>query len=178
MAAMKTPTFALLCISLLCAFGNEAAAEAPPDSSAAEVRSGIERYLKTYLQDDLKVMSEEDRKYSYDTFDLNNDGRKEIFVALINSYFCGSGGCTLLILNPDFTLNSRMTLVGNFPIQASSKSTHGWRDLVIPSKGDHLMKYNGKKYPSNPSTQPKVKLDAVPGKQPILDGAYDKKLSF
>ncbi|MFL5349111.1 MAG: hypothetical protein ACJ8AT_30290 [Hyalangium sp.] len=175
---MKTPALTLLCISLFCAFGNESAAAAPPEPSSAEVRSGIESYLKKYLRDDLKVMSEDDRKYSYDTFDLNNDGRKEIFVALIGPYFCGSGGCTLLILNPDFTLNSRMTVVGDLPLQASSKTTHGWRDLVIQSRGDHLMKYNGKKYPSNPSIQPKVKLEDVPGKQPILEGAYDKKLSY
>ncbi|PTL81579.1 hypothetical protein DAT35_21710 [Vitiosangium sp. GDMCC 1.1324] len=142
------------------------------------MRSGIESYLKKYLRDDLRIMSAEDRKYSYDTFDLNNDGRKEIFVILISSYFCGSGGCTLLILNPDFTLNSRMTLVKDLPLQASSHTTHGWRDLVIQSRGDHLMKYNGKKYPSNPSTQPKVKLADVPGKQPILEGAFDKTLSF
>jgi hypothetical protein len=175
---MKTPTLSLLCLSLLCAHGNEAAAEAPAEPSADPVRSGIESYLKTYLQADLKTMSEDNRKYAYDTFDLNNDGKKEVFVALISPYFCGSGGCTLLILNPDFTLHSRMTVVNDFPIHASSKSTKGWRDLIIKSRGTHLLKYNGKKYPSNPSTQPKVKPESVPDKQPILDGAYDKKLSF
>jgi hypothetical protein len=178
LAPMKNPVLLLLCISLLCAFGNEAAAEAPPEPSAEQVRSGIESYLKTSLAKELKTLSEEDRKYSYDTFDLNNDGRKEVFVALISPYFCGSGGCTLLILNPDFTLNSRMTVVKDFPLHASSKTTKGWRELIIPSRGNHLLKYNGKKYPSNPSTQPKVKLEAVPDKQPILDGAYEKKLSF
>lgn len=174
---MKTPTLTLLCIALLWASASGAEAAAPQESSPADVRSGIERYLQKYLRDDLDVMSEEDRQYSYDTFDLNNDGKKEIFVALVSPYFCGSGGCTLLILNPDFTLNSRMTLV-NFPLQASSETSHGWRNLVIPSKGDHLMKYNGKKYPGNPSTQPKVKLENVPGKQPILEGANEKKLRF
>jgi hypothetical protein len=173
---MKTPALPLLCLFLL--LGNAASAEAPAESSPDPVRSGIERYLKKYLRDDLKTMDAEDRKYSYDTFDLNNDGRKEIFVALINSYFCGSGGCTLLILNPDFTLHSRMTVVKNFPLHASSKTTHGWRDLVVDSRGPHLLKHNGKKYPSNPSIQPDVKLEEVPGKQPILDGAYEKKLSF
>jgi Zn-dependent M16 (insulinase) family peptidase len=175
---MKTPALSLLCLSLLFARANEASAEVPPEPAPEQVRSGIERYLEKYLRDDLKAMSAEDRKYSYDTFDLNNDGQKEIFVALVNPYFCGSGGCTLLILNPDFTLNSRMTVVKNLPLHASSKTTRGWRDLVIDSRGAHLLKYNGKKYPSNPSTQPGVKLEDVPGKQPILDGAYDKKLSF
>jgi Zn-dependent M16 (insulinase) family peptidase len=177
---MKTPTLALLCLSLLCASGNEALAQAPaePSADADPVRAGIESYLKTYLQSDLKTMSEDDRKYAYDTFDLNNDGKKEVFVALISPYFCGSGGCTMLILNPDFTLHSRMTVVNDFPIHASSKSTKGWKDLIIKSRGTHLLKYNGKKYPANPSTQPKVKPESVPDKQPILDGAYDKKLSF
>ena len=175
---MKTPALALLCISLLCAFDNEATAEAPAEPSPDPVRSGIEGYLKNSLQSDLKTLSEDDRKYAYDTFDLNNDGKKEVFVALISPYFCGSGGCTMLILNPDFTLNSRLTVVNDFPIHASSKTTKGWRELVIKSKGTHLLKYNGKKYPSNPSTQPKVKPESIPDKQPILDGAYDKKLSF
>jgi hypothetical protein len=66
-----------------------------------------------------------------DTFDLNNDGKKEIFVALVSPYFCGSGGCTLLILNPDFTLNSRMTLV-NFPGQARCGEARGCRDEAAP----------------------------------------------
>jgi len=175
---MKTPTLALLCISVLCAYGNEAAAQAPAEPSADPVRAGIESYLKTYLQSDLKALDEEDRKYAYDTFDLNNDGKKEVFVALISPYFCGSGGCTMLILNPDFTLHSKMTVVNDFPIHASSKSTKGWRDLIIKSRSVHLLKYNGKRYPANPSTQPKVKRESVPDKQPILDGAYEKKLSF
>jgi Zn-dependent M16 (insulinase) family peptidase len=175
---MKTPALTLLCLSLLFTLGSEASAEAPPEPSADPVRSGIERYLQKYLRDDLKTLSEEDRKYSHDTFDLNNDGRKEIFVALISPYFCGSGGCTLLILNPDYTLHSRMTVVKDFPLHASSKTTHGWRDLVIQSRGNRLLKHNGKKYPSNPSIQPAVKLEDVPGKQPILDGAYEKKQSF
>lgn len=177
MAPMKTPALSLLCVSLLCVYGNTAAAQAPAEPSN-EVRAGIERSLKEILQSDLKVMSADDRQYSYDTFDLNNDGKKEVFVALISPYFCGSGGCTLLILNPDFTLNSRLTVVDNFPLHASSKSTKGWRDLVIPSKGERLVKYNGKKYPANPSTQPKVKAKDVADKQPILEGAYDKKQSF
>jgi hypothetical protein len=175
---MKNPTLALLCGSLLCASGNPAAAEAPAEPSSDPVRSGIESYLQKSLQADLKAMSEDDRKYSYDTFDLNNDGKKEVFVALISPYFCGSGGCTLLILNPDFTLNSRLTVVNDFPIHASSKTTKGWRDLIIQSRGIHLLKYNGKKYPSNPSTQPKVKPETVPDTQPILEGAYEKKLNF
>lgn len=101
------------------------------------------------------------RKFIFFEYDLNNDSKKEIFVGLTGSYFCGSGGCTFYILDNQGNELSSFT-VSDYPIVIDTKATNGWNDLLIQSNGKfHIVKYNGKKYPSNPSVQPVLKT--IPG---------------
>lgn len=61
----------------------------------------IKQYLATeYLSPaDLRAIKKDQRKFQVVQIDLNQDGEKEIFINFVSSYFCGSGGCTLLLLN-------------------------------------------------------------------------------
>ena len=75
-------------------------------------------------------------------------------MGLTGSYFCGTGGCTILLLNSDGGLITTFT-VTDYPIIVSNTITKNWKDLILYSNGkNHLMKFNGKTYPSNPSVQP------------------------
>src|SRR5262245_54702279 len=58
--------------------------------------------LKTYLQQYDKEQGPSSMASYYASFyDLNNDGKPEVLVYLSGSpVWCGSGGCTLLILTP------------------------------------------------------------------------------
>lgn len=115
-------------------------------------------------------MQENDRKFSFYEIDLNDDGRKEFFVSLAGSYFCGSGGCSFYLLNDDLTINTYFS-VTNPPIFVSSHLTNGLHDLIFKGNYDkdgggvnfvHL-KYSKEKkgYPSNPSVMKKT--DVAPG---------------
>lgn len=115
----------------------------------------VKAKLAAMFQDDLSknLIDEKSRKFKLFEHNINADAKNEIFVGLSGSYFCGSGGCTLLLLNANGELITKFTVV-DYPIAIANTSTKGWKDLVITSNGkNHLMKFNGRSYPSNPSMQ-------------------------
>jgi hypothetical protein len=92
--------------------------------------------------------------------DLNGDGRADAIVLLQGLTWCGSGGCTMLIFRgrkAGFTFVSGSTITRT-PIRISADKTAGWKTLIVFSKGrgDVLMRFNGTRYPLNPSSQPKA----------------------
>lgn len=96
--------------------------------------------------------------FEYGLTDLDGDGRADAVVLLLGSNWCGSGGCNMLVFRgttPGFKLVSEST-VTNDPIRVSPEKVKGWRTLIVMSngKGDVVMRFNGKRYPRNPSMQP------------------------
>lgn len=105
------------------------------------------------------------RHFKYSQYDLNNDGRQEILVGLTGPYFCGSGGCTMYLLTHQGDVITKYSVV-EYPVYVDTTATKGWKDLIIYSGGaNRSVKWNGKSYPSNPSTLPKTK--AEPGQHQI-----------
>jgi putative lipoprotein len=104
--------------------------------------------------------------------DLNSDGHQDALVLLENPYFCGTGGCTMLVFKgtkSGFEFVSRSSLIRS-PVLVSETKTHGWRDLILEVSGGGAtpkrvaLKHTGSKYPPNPSTQPALpKNQAVKG---------------
>lgn len=119
------------------------------DSLAIKIKDYItSEYLKS---EDLKVMDAAERKFNLYQIDLNNDGKKEVFVNFFTPYFCGSGGCSLALLDSNLKLINKFT-VTRTPISIDSKTENGWKVLWLQD-GDSwkmLSNKNGK-YPSNPS---------------------------
>lgn len=104
---------------------------------------------KSYLKDDLQFLSENDRKFQMYKIDLNGDGKDEYFVRLIGSYFCGSGGCTFLLLDRYSEIITKFTVMRP-PIYVSVKKENGWRKLMVESEGKYKeLVFDGKSYPSN-----------------------------
>jgi hypothetical protein len=109
-------------------------------------------------------------RYLYNQIDLNGDGRSEVVAYLVGPSVCGSGGCTLMVFQPTgqgtYRLISRHTLVNN-PIVVSDVKTKGWRDLVLYVAGGgaqpnyHVLRFDGKAYPPNPSTAPTVRRGVI-----------------
>lgn len=132
--------------------------ETKPQFSQKDVQALVEKQI--YLPE--KVAMPTDRTpYKYGQRDLNNDGVAELFVLIQDQYFCGSGGCTAYLFSADGKKLSRFT-VSEPPVFVSEKQTKGWKDLIITSRGvQHVMQYDGKKYPLNPSVQPKISRDAL-----------------
>lgn len=105
---------------------------------------------------DTASIEAKNRKFIIDEFDLNGDGKKEIFVGFNGMDFCGNAGCNAFLLTHEGDVITKFTIV-QYPIAISdSKSKDNWYDLIITSRGvEYLVKWNGKKYPSNPSMEPK-----------------------
>ena len=108
-------------------------------------------------------------RYYYTRVDLNGDGQPEALVYLVGQYVCGSGGCNLQIyqaVGKEYRLVSDIT-VAQTPIVVSDEKTSGWNNLLVHVSGGGararyaLLKFNGNKYPGNPTVQAvyKGKLD-------------------
>lgn len=120
----------------------------------------IRKRLQELFKDDLdkNIIDSNSRKFILFQYDLNNDSSKEIFVGFTGSYFCGTGGCTIYLLDGKAQKIASFS-VTDYPIVIANTTTRGWKDLVLSSGGkNHLMKFNGKTYPGNPSVQPVMKL--------------------
>lgn len=133
-------------------------ANASSKATAELVRKSL---VDSILKADLASMDSSARKFVFSEMDLNADGQNEIFVGFTGGYFCGSGGCTIMLLDSEGHAITQFT-VSEYPVIVDNNKTNGWSDLIINSNGkNHLMKFDGKKYPSNPSVQPVYKM--IPG---------------
>jgi hypothetical protein len=104
--------------------------------------------------------------------DLNGDGRKESLVYLTDPRLCGSGGCLLLVLSPkgsSYRIVMRTT-VTNPPILVLRTAAHGWRDVGVTVRGGGIirpymarLRFNGLRYPSNPTMPPALPLHRPSG---------------
>jgi len=98
--------------------------------------------------------------------DLKEEGKCENPVVLLNglSGYCGSGGCTLLVL--DCTDNGYKvmgkTTVSNRPISLSATFTKGYKDIKVRVKNEGIvtLKYNKNYYTKNASRAEKSKKES------------------
>lgn len=133
------------------------------NSSNAKTADLVRLALQDLYKSDLSknFIDENSRKFIFFEYDLNEDGKKEIFVGLTGTYFCGSGGCTQLILDVEGNVISTFSVSG-YPVIIDNNKTNGWKDLFIYSGSkNRIVKFDGKTYPSNPSVLPELKL--IPG---------------
>ncbi|SHM50061.1 hypothetical protein [Rhodanobacter sp. OK091] len=100
----------------------------------------------------------ENQAFRHSIVDLSGDRSSDALVLLSGPNWCGSGGCTLLVfrqVHGKFELTSRST-VAQTPIRVSPEASHGWKTLIVYSKGrgNVLLRFDGSRYPLNPSMQP------------------------
>ena len=118
---------------------------------ARNLRNALKNDL---LKDDMEFIPEEQRRFSYAEVDLTGDEKPEYLVGFRNSYFCGSGGCTFLLLDHEGNLVTRFT-VSRSPFIVLPTTSNGWKDIAVYSNGAmRKLAFNGKSYPSNPSVEP------------------------
>ena len=90
----------------------------------------------------------------------------QIVVYLKGQTVCGSGGCTMLVIAPSqssYRVVSR-ALVVQAPIRVLDSVTNGWHDLGVIVRGGGIspgyeakLRFDGKRYPFNPSVLPPQK---------------------
>ena len=117
-----------------------------------ELADKIKNYIITeFLTDaDNRAITEDQRKFQLYKVDLNNDGNEEIFVNFMTSYFCGSGGCTVLLLDNNLKLITRFSPTQTLFVD--EKVENDWRILLTNTEGSwRKLIYENGTYPSNPT---------------------------
>jgi len=130
--AKKLVKFSFLCLFLL-----------TPLQALAQIeqKSSLEPELINALLD---FHIYENTPYAFTTKDLNSDGVEEVLVLLYGSHWCGSGGCTLLVLTKveeSWKVDSKVPTV-NTPVKLTTYQSENWFDLsVIESGGGNLNRF-------------------------------------
>ncbi len=130
-------------------------------SLASARASDVPPALLSAIDGHLKGRVHERPSFRHALVELNGDGQPDAIVLLQGTEWCGSGGCTMLVFrgtaNGGFGFVSRSTITYE-PIRLLPERTKGWNTLVVYSKGkgDVLMRFDGTRYPLNPSLQPKA----------------------
>jgi hypothetical protein len=151
--------------------GDQYVTYATSKETAELVKRTIRQELKTDL--DKNFIDSFSRKFIFFEYDLNDDGKNEIFVGFRGPYFCGSGGCTQYLLDNEGKMITRFTVSG-YPIVIDTNKTNGYKDLFIHSgRKDRIVKFDGKKYPSNPSLLPALKVLPGDGLPRALNFVYE-----
>src|SRR5262245_31685953 len=129
--------------------------------------------LTNALQGPSKAGSREQPGYfRYAFADLNGDKIDDAIVLMRNPQSCGSGGCDMEIFRgtkTGFEFVSHSTIT-NAPIRVSSEKVSGWNSIIVGARGvgEVAMRFDGKKYPLNPSMQPKATAAQLSGARTIL----------
>ncbi len=150
-----------------------------PQSTDPQTASNLQNFLKSYTQADYEFLTENDKRFQFYRVDLNDDGNQEIFVRFMGPYFCGSGGCTFLLLDSYGEVITRFT-VTRAPIFIEPKKVNGWSLLLVRDSGvfKELVYENGS-YPGNPSVLPKAPYDAPSGHATVMfDETFAKSKTF
>ena len=135
----------------------------------------IEASLREYLGN--KNLKLEDSPHKVEYIDLNGDNIKDALTVFTGANSCNDSGCTMLvhqgIADNKFKLVSETTSVKS-PITISETISNGFRDVVVPVGSDAdsknvALKFDGKAYPENASTQPAIKQNEISGDKLAFD---------
>lgn len=109
-----------------------------------------------------------------------DDGGVDIIAYISGRNWCGSGGCNLLILEPE---NGTFRVLGDLtithpPIMQLPTSSHGHPDLVVDVSGGGIrpgyearLRFDGKTYPQNPTVPPAEPLKGEAKGKVLIDAS-------
>jgi hypothetical protein len=171
----------VICSGLLVTISmGKAQAQLRADAPTAEAPESLKKFLRT-LDNDRTA------RYVFAFRDLNGDGTPEAIVYLISKKWCGSGGCTTLILAPNgnaWRIVAKI-LVTWPPIYVLSDVSKGWRSIGVWAQGGGVqpgyeaeLRFNGKTYPVSPFVSPARRLEGKPVGEAVIPSMQDAKLLY
>ena len=142
----------------------------------ANLEAAIVQASPDYTREVVQVGGGGLARYIYGQVDLNDDGRDEVFVYLLGSIFCGTGGCNLLLFTDR---DDGVSLVNSFPISrlpviVTDDRSKGWSDLVRLESGGGVEpsyvrhSFDGERYVK----QERMPADTVPEGREYLAGDF------
>jgi hypothetical protein len=146
----------------------------PQVQPSASQEDSLRQVLRDYLKDS---GGDKTARYVSAFVDLRDDGRQEVIVYVTDQHFCGSGGCTALILAPEgssYRLVTGVTLA-RLPIRVLRTKSNGWHDLGIWVQGGGVqqgyearLSFDGETYPRNPSVPPASRIAEKPAGEIVI----------
>ena len=138
--------------------------------------NGPNEPLKAYLRDYLSLGGKvpPDATTRITSVKVKTDDGKVVDIVYVSGQrWCGSGGCTLLILEPTestFKVLGRVTIV-QLPVRLLPSTNNGHPDIGVSVRGggiqegyEAVLSFNGERYPRNPSLPPARKATRIQGK--------------
>lgn len=125
------------------------------DRPLATLTASVQTYLAPFTEEGETPM------LTVAWIDLTGDGLEDALVTVESPSWCGSGGCTLLVL--EAMADEHADEFGPFRVAAEiaytngevtvlHDSSHGWRDIVVPNNGDWaVLQFDGETYPNSPA---------------------------
>jgi peptidoglycan hydrolase-like protein with peptidoglycan-binding domain len=120
----------------------------------------IEPMIEAGIRSALTLSFRDRVRYLFQSLDQNGMGPMGVMlVYLYGGPVCGSGGCTLLVLemtDKGYRVMSRIPTVQQ-PVIISEQRTNGYPDLIVYTAGGRLapayrrLRFNGIDYPNNPA---------------------------
>lgn len=124
----------------------------------------LETFLERYVYDPARTRAP---WYAAAFVHLRKGGSPQVVVYLSGDDWCGSGGCTTLVLskrNGSYRVISQIGIT-NLPIRVLDAENRGWRQLGVVVRGGGILPgyeaalaYDGTRYPQNPSVPPARRL--------------------
>jgi hypothetical protein len=148
--------------------------------------SAAEEFLKKFLQDYARQNQADDDKttrYVHTFFDLNSDGKDEAIVYLVGREWCGSGGCSTLVLASEASSYKVVTelTVTQLPIRILPGTSNGWCNLGVWVQGGGIqpgyeaeLRFDGKSYPENPTVPPARRLERKVTGKIVISASQDE----
>jgi|SRR5579871_475609 len=150
-------------------------------SRAQSIPAPLIRFLQDYVGSGGASKTTE---YTAALVDLRDDRTKEAIVYLSSNGWCGTGGCTMLILAPEGTSYRVVTKVPavRLPIRVLDAKSNGWRDIgVVARKSgveplyEAILSFDGNSYPisvsedteSNGKAQGKIVMPSTAKAKPL-----------
>lgn len=137
----------------------------------AQAYDELEAFLTKYVDD--RGVARAQTRYAAAFIHLHRSGDPQVVVYLSGEAWCGSGGCTTLVLSKRagaYQVISKTTIT-NLPIRVLDVESHGWRELGVVVRGGGIqpgyeaaLAFDGVRYPLNPSVIPARRLKGRQGR--------------
>jgi hypothetical protein len=131
------------------------------------VPRNAEQAVRSFLRSYLGQQVDTETRFSCARVALNTDEKRQVIVYVSGPKWCGTSGCTMLILQPansSFRVVTRIT-AARLPVRVLASTSNGWRDVGVWVQGGGIqpgyeaaLRFNGKTYPRNPSVPPARRL--------------------
>jgi hypothetical protein len=126
-------------------------ASAPAKPRSDRLRAFLQQYVGS-------VDTDKSTNYAARRIDLRGDGSGQVLVYLSDGGWCGTAGCTMLVLDgqgESFQVITRIPAV-RLPISVLPSKSHGWRDILVMERTSAVeplstvvLSFDGKKYPED-----------------------------